>query len=240
MSPLRVPRPKKKSSERIKASPKKRTKSGEDRERSSLRKIRDAGRNNRRKEALRKINVTEIQIKAAPEFSEILKNCGGGLTQALQCLRFSPDLTVQAFLEKYDTIPSRDRDSLPWEAIALSAEVDGTRLLGAAIMAIQNYSANTVKVLALSHHPNVMKARIASAMLVGRDGSRDRDAIDTGLGFLPTSKGATFIINPQQKKDDEDDGDEAIEGDLDHMFPSLSKTQDALVPVRSRMIGTGE
>lgn len=180
------------------------------------------------------------ELAATPDITTLLKQANGGLTRTLEAMRHSNDLNVISFLEKYDAIPIGDRKYLSWEAIALAAEVDHTYLLGGAILALQSYSANAVKIIALSNHPDVMKARVEYAKLPG--GHRDRDAIQTGLGFLPTAKGSTFIINPGSKpeaKDDPEDPEDERESDLDHLFPSLSKTQDTLVPVRSRMLEAG-
>jgi hypothetical protein len=151
---------------------------------------------------------------------------------ALEAMRFSDNPHVAAFVKRYDAIPKRDRLSLRWEAIALAAGVDPVLLLGGAILAIQAYSANAVKIIALSHHPEVMKKRIEYARRFA--GERDRSAIQTGLGFLPTVKGSTFIINPLSKPEEEPeperDSDEERERDLNYLFPRLSETQEKLLP----------
>jgi hypothetical protein len=207
-----------------------------------LKKIRDAARliAQREKEALRRLGISADQLRSAPPISSVVKQAYGGLTQGLEALRFSSDLSAIAFVEKYDSIPARDRECLPWEAIALSAEIDPTRFMGAFIFAMQNYSANMVKIIALSNHPEIMRKRVEFAMQA--DGTRDRDVIDTGLGFLPTAKGSTFIINPQTPKKEEEeepDGIDAPQDDLDYLFPDLIDTQQELVPVKARLLESG-
>ena len=96
----------------------------------------------------------------------------------------------QKFLEKYDEIPERDRESLTIEVIALAAGVDARALLGEILLAAREHSVNRVKLLAVEAHPDVMEKRIEYAKTPG--GYRDRDALDTILGALPRSK-TTFI-----------------------------------------------
>ncbi|HTF69011.1 MAG TPA: hypothetical protein VK638_40660, partial [Edaphobacter sp.] len=190
-------KPKTKGSAKRKVIPPKRTPSGSDDAKEIL-KLRKPGKSvDRRKVALRRLGVTELQVKATPDISTLLKQAKGGLTATLEAMRFSRDLNVITFLEKYDEIPERDRKSLPWEAIAVAASVEPTYLLGGAILALQAYSANIVKIIALSHHPEMISKRVEFGRLPG--GGRDRDALDTALGFLPTPKGSTFIINPGSK-----------------------------------------
>jgi hypothetical protein len=198
----------------------------------------------RKREALRRLGVTAEQLRTAPDLSSMFKQAHGGLTGTLKAMRSSESPSVRAFLQKYDAIPVRDRKSLSWEAIGLAAEIDFDALTGGIVLALQARSVTEVKIIALSHHPEVMRKRIEYAKLAG--GVRDRDAIDTGLRFLPTNKGNTFIFNPAGGTKDDDGDDEqpepvidARESDLDHLFPDLKRTQEALVPVSSRMIEAG-
>lgn len=194
----------------------------------------------RRLAALKRLGVSEDQVLKAGNISSLLKNGKGGLTGALEAMRLSPDLSIISFLEKYDSIPSRDRESLPWEAIAIAARVDLVHLLGSVIMAIQAHSNNAVKIIALSHHPDITRKRVEFAQLPA--GVQDRTAIDTALRFLPTVKGSTIVFNQNTPKPDPDEGgnapptiqpvDDGRGEDLDHLFPALAKTQANLIPAR--------
>lgn len=189
----------------------------------------------RRAVALRRLGVSEAQLLAAPDISSLLKKAKGGLKATLAAMRFSADDSVMAFLAAYDEVPERDRISVPWEAVALSVDVGLAALLGGAVLALQTHSANVVKIIAMSNHPSITSARVQFGQLPG--GERDRTALDTGLGFLPTAKGNTFIFN-REKADakDEEDEEEGTGADLEHLFPNVSKVQDRLVPMRQRMI----
>lgn len=194
----------------------------------------------RRLAALKRLGVTEDQVLKAGNISALLKAGKGGLTGALGAMRLSPDLSIISFLERYDSIPVRDRDSLSWEAIAIAAKVDLAHLLGSVIMAIQAHSNNAVKIIALSNHPDITQKRVEFAQLPG--GVQDRTAIDTALRFLPTAKGSTIVFNQSNPKPDPDEGgsapqtiqpaDDGRGEDLDHLFPALAKTQATLIPTR--------
>lgn len=189
---------------------------------------------------LRRLKVSERDLRTAPDISSLLKLGQGGLKAALEAMRLSADLHVAAFVKKYDAIPERDRRYLCWEAIALAAGVEPSALLGGAILAIQAHSANAVKIIALSAHPEIMTKRIQFARRFA--GERDRTAIQTGLGFLPTVKGSTFIINPLNKPEapePEEGSDEEREADLNYIFPRLSETLEELLPARVRRLESG-
>jgi hypothetical protein len=185
---------------------------------------------------MNRLGVTPEAVAAMPEISALLKQANGGLKSVLQSMRFSRDANVMDFLARYDSIPERDRASLPWEAIALSASIDPAAFLGAAILAIQSTSANAVKVIALSHHPAIMARQVEFAKKMS--GDKDRTQINTILGALPTAKGSTFIINPVSRKGSDDDNGNSQ--NLDYLFPNLSHTQETLVPTRARMLESGE
>lgn len=217
------------------------TKSGEVRAKRKLSKLLhgdEAG--SRRRDALLRLSVTEQQLNECGDISSLLKMGKGGLTGTLQALRFSVAHEAESFLKKYDETPERDRQSVPWEAIALAAGVQPSSLLGVAILAIQAYSANAVKIIALTHHPQVAEARVKFALQ--EKGGADRAALDTSLGFLPTTRGNSINLNfgfgekPNRLESDSPmptlpaPTDDGREGDLGHLFPSLSNTQDSLVP----------
>jgi len=154
----------------------------------------------------------------------------------MQAMRFSEEGNIQKFLKKYDEMPLFDALRLPWEAVMLAAGIDPTYLLGAVMLAVQNHSANTVKMIALSNHSRVMRKRIQFAQLPG--GFRDRDALDTILGALPSPKGPTFIGNLTVNKPalPEGESEEGHESDVDHLFPSSGDMQTRLIELRQRRL----
>jgi hypothetical protein len=201
--------------------------------------------------ALRRLRVSKEDLAAAPAITPILELADGGLRQVLGAMRFAPDNVIRAFLQKYDSVPVGDRARLSWEAIALAAGVDINHLLGSIMLALQAQSVNIVKIIALTSHPKITQARVRYALMAG--GDKDRTALDTAMGFLPSPKGPTFIgkaifgsgRNAMQQQRHEDDlvdkEDEvppvaAVESDpdLDRLFPPAHLMQEKLAAIRQR------
>jgi len=191
--------------------------------------------------------VTQEQLASAPQITPLFKQAQGGLAAVLGAMRFSlQDEVIAAFLKKYDSILDSDRRRLPWEAVAIAAGIDIHHLTGSIMFAIQSYSVNAVKLLALAGHPAVMEKTIEMALLNG--GERDRTTIHTGLRFLPTAKGttvignATFGASPSKSDGSEPEGGGDarpsfdVNDDLDRLFPSSTAIQEKLVPIRQRLL----
>ena len=205
---------------------------------------------NRTAHALRRLHVTEQQLVAVPQITPLLKQADGGLEQILSAMRFSPDEVTTAFLKKYDAIPIGDREALPVEAIAIAAKVEVSHLLGSILVSLQAQSVSAVKIIALTSHPRITQARV----IYGQHplGEKDRAALDTALGFLPSPKGPTFIgkaifgggrgvIDQQREGDDDDDGGDGDGPDMDRLFPPANTMQQKLTPIRQeRMLPPGE
>lgn len=205
----------------------------------------------RAQQALKRLGVDVQTLRASPEITPLLKNAEGGLKAVLGAMRFaSDDPSIQAFLEKYDDTPVGDREKLSWEAIAIAAGVDLRVFLGAAMLALQSHAVNTVKIIAMTNHPKITRARVKYGLLPS--GEKDRTALDTAMGFLPSPKGPTFIgkaifgsgkqnINDQGAgRGDEDDDGPVIESDddpdLDILFPPSTEMQTKLIPIRQRLL----
>lgn len=203
----------------------------------------------RAKQALKRLGLDILALRAAPEITPLLKNAEGGLKAVLGAMRFcADDPSIQIFLEKYDAIPSGDREKLSWEAIALSAGLDLRVFLGAAMLAMQSHAMNTVKIIAMTNHPKITAARVKYGLLPS--GEKDRTALDTTLGVLPSPKGPTFIgkaifgsgnqtMSAQGAgKGDEDDTiiDADSDPDLDNLFPPSNDMQTKLIPIRQRLL----
>jgi hypothetical protein len=201
---------------------------------------------NRVVQALKRLGVSPEEVASAPEITPLLKEADGGLKYVLNCFRFSvQNETIKGFLEKYDSIPAGDRERLPWEAIVISAGLDFDMFMGAATFAIANHSSNKSKIIIASSHPKVTKARVRFALLPS--GEKDRFAIDTMVGALPSPKGPTFIGKAifggagQAAAGDRDDDEpqEGVvidDGNLDSLFPPSKDMQEKLIPIRQKLL----
>lgn len=168
-------------------------------------------------------------------------------------MRFcAEDPSIASFLDKYDSIPAGDRERVSWEAIALAAGVDLRVFLGSVMLALQSQAVNQVKIIAMTSHPKITRARVKYGLLPS--GEKDRTALDTAMGFLPSPKGPTFIgkaifgsgkqnINDQGAgKGDEDEEEDGVvldadgDPDLDFLFPPSNDMQTKLIPIRQRLL----
>lgn len=77
--------------------------------------------------------------------------------------------------------------------MALAAGINIHHLLGSIMIALQAQAVNTVKIIAMTAHPAITRARVKYGQLPG--GDKDRTALDSAMGFLPSPKGPTFIGN---------------------------------------------
>lgn len=200
-------------------------------------------------DALRRLRINLQDLEAAPRITPLLKQARGGLKAVLSAMRSMPDEVIAAFLDKYDAVSPRDRESLPFEAIALAAGVDMNHLLGSTLLALQAQSVNTVKIIAMTSHPAITRARVKYALMAS--GERDRTAMDTAMGFLPSPKGPTFIGKAifgsgrhsmeQQNAGRNDDGDEIDDGDpdLDRLFPPATVMQEKVNSIRQKLLPEG-
>ncbi len=206
----------------------------------------------RQAEALKRLKVKPEQLEKAPKVSQQLKQARGGLKATLAAMRFvGDDEVIAAFLHKYDSIPVGDRETLPWEAIAISAGIDLRHLLGSCIMALANQAANTTKIIAATNHPHITKMRVKYGSLPS--GEKDRTALDIMVGAQPSPKGPTFIgkaifgsggqVNGPPSKDDDDDDSPpqptatfGVDEDLDQLFPPSNIVQENLVGIRQKLL----
>jgi hypothetical protein len=202
-------------------------------------------------DALKRLGVNEIDLVGAPQITPLFKNAEGGLKAVLTAMRFYNDEEISRFLAKYDSLPAGDRDRLPWEAIAISAEVNPRYLTGSILTAMQAHSVSAVKVIALSGHAVVTKKMVEYAQLPS--GEKDRSMLLQGLGFLPSPKaGPTFIgkavFGPGARDDDDDKGGVGsssppidatpifgIDSNLNELFPDSEIIQEKLIPLRQRL-----
>jgi hypothetical protein len=161
-------------------------------------------------------------------------------------MRFATDdVDIRAFLKVYDKVPIKDRERIPWEAIAIAAKVNPKHLLGAIQLAVQTHCWNRSRFIAVSNHPDITNARVKYAKMAG--GEKDRTALDIQIGAMQGPKGVTFVGKQvavfhggEQAKEEEDgktvDAQFSTNDGFDDLFPSPNEIQDKLVPIRQRLL----
>ena len=186
-------------------------------------------------EALHRLKVTPEQIEACPKIEPVLKVSRGWKKQALNAMRFSDGELTRLFLDKWDTIPERDRDNVTFEAVALAVDINPRHLLGEILLAMRETSASQVKMIAMSAHPKVMKARVEYALTPG--GFRDRDKVDEILGAIKAPMGSTFIGKAFFGGDKEEAPEpEELEDDVNVVFPECEAMQEKIQPMRQKLL----
>jgi hypothetical protein len=192
----------------------------------------------RKNEALARLGVKPEDLANCPQITPILKEVRGGLSLAIKAMRFSEDDEfIGPFLDKYDSIPARDRENLSFEAIALAAGLNIKHLFGEITLAMREHEVSAVKVIAMAAHPEVMKARVEYALTPG--GYRDRDKLDEILGALKPSAGPTFIgkaFFSSNKEEPDDDPNKEMVDDEDFCFPDCELIQETVQPLRQRQL----
>jgi hypothetical protein len=192
---------------------------------------------------LERLKVSPEQVAQAPDITAVLKDIPKGRLIAFQAMRFSDNPVIRQFLKTYDRIAESDKNYLPIEAIAIAADVEPAYLLGEILLAMREFSANSVKAIGIARHPEVMTRTIESA-LEGRDGARDREMVHSMLGALPQKGGSIFIGKFFGGKSNEpaEPGDtappERFEDDLDVIFPDVSIMQEKVQPMRQKLLET--
>ena len=172
------------------------------------------------------MNITEEEIRRCPPITAVLQKAEGGLAAVVDALRFSREPVVQQFLDTYDELEETQRIWVPWEAIAIEADIDIPQFVYAVILAIGNASANLVKIMAVSNHPRVMDASIRNALRPS--GVQDRKMIHTMLRALPQPKGAVTIIQTSAGEQVITQGIDPEDVETNEMFPPLEETQKLL------------
>ncbi len=186
----------------------------------------------RRLEAhLIKIDIDFAALARAPKFQAMLSEADGGLPAVIDCMRYSEDPGIIAFLKRYDAGTDEDREIIPWEAWAVKAKLDISKLLGAILFALRQQSVQIVKILAISNHPATVRAQIEQAKRP--EGFKDRNALNVALGFAPSAKGPANIGNSfaagiVEEEPEETDTNMPGDVDVEDLFPDISQTQRLL------------
>lgn len=142
-------------------------------------------------EALKALGIDLNKVMLAPKFTDLLMQSRDGLPGVLEAMRYSRSDVILKFLALYDSQPDKLKAIIPWEAWCIKAELSIPHILGEVILALREHSANAVRIMAITYHPNTVWTRIQQAQTPL--GHRERQALDIALGMVPTPRGPTII-----------------------------------------------
>ena len=207
--------------------------------------------------ALRRLGVKQSDLAKVPPISDLLARAygrPGGLggeiipgnpRKAVDDLRFSPDPIAQKFIETWDAIPKRDRESLSIEAVCLKAQVSPQEFLGHVFLMRQSLSKAESSLVAVNSFPDVVRNMVTYASLPGGDVDRKMLAQHHAIGFLPTPKGTSVSVNlfggeAKFSSENDDEGDDPEFAGFNDAFSGGNKELDEWSNDRNLLLGDGK
>jgi hypothetical protein len=179
---------------------------------------------------LKGTGISPSQVETCPNITSVFPN----RRSVLEALRFSQEPAAIAFLQVYDDAPSFDRNSIPFEAIALKSKANIAELLGAMMLSFQSYQAQKSAALVMDEHPGLVAASVKFAKK--SRGIQDRKMLHEAVRFLPTPKGQSFNFNFGKPEDEKEDSGEATTPEVNELFPMITDRQEKWQADRSRML----
>lgn len=173
--------------------------------------------------------MTYDKFRQAPSLSFL-----GKRQEVIAAMRFSGDASIVEFLKVWDSTPVCDRKQIPFELIALKANVDVNNLVGAYIMCFRSLQAQKSSLKAMAAHPKLVDSTILYAGMPG--GERDRRMLHEAVGFLPTPKGLTINQNFGQPQVLEEREDSPAEIEVDDLFPMINEKQEKWQGNRTKLL----
>lgn len=149
----------------------------------------------RKGDAIRRLDLTAIEIERVPKITEILKSSFKSVAKAIEAIRFSNETAAIEFLAVYDAVPVGDMKYLSIEAVCAKAKINPLTLLGAATYSARAIRGHESALIAVNAFPDVVRNMVKYAELPGGDRDRKMLAESQVIGFLPTPKGGTFNVN---------------------------------------------
>ena len=187
---------------------------------------------------LRRLKVSQRSVEQCPKISEMLIRVLKTREAVIDTMRFSEHPCAIDFLKTWDRISKSDRDLVPFEAVCLKSQVRPHELLGAILMASKDIKARESALVAITSHPDTVRATAFYAGLA--DNHADRKMMHDMVGALPTAKGTNIVVNlaggnPQLSAPEQDDEESFMEA-----FPSVNQELEGWSENRRRMLGDGK
>lgn len=183
---------------------------------------------------LKSTNLSPADIRRAPSLAFL-----GGRDEVISTMRYSRHPAILQFLGVWDQTPERDRQQIPFEAIALKARIDIAELIGAYLLTFRTLQQQKSALLAMSAHPEVVEKTIEFAHL--ENGMWDRRMVHDAVGFLPSPRGPGVVINQNfgqltEEQETEAKFDTATAPDIEDIFPLINEREEKWQNSRQKLL----
>ena len=187
-----------------------------------------------RRNALRKLGVTEEQLRAAPVITPMLHRIAGlqgGLEHdssfaaneaAVGYLRMSEEPDARKVVDIFDRtkLSLRARYVVPMEAYCIAAGVSPNRVLELVVATMVRAGAQLDTIITAARHHELVEKSITIGLTDG--GIDDRMAVHRATGYVPTPRGSRTIISLSQQTSQIETRPRAVLPPMDTVIRQLS------------------
>ena len=196
---------------------------------------------------LLRLDISAAELSRTPQITDMLKGAFGTKDKAIAALRFSADPAANSFFEVFDELSGVDQKAIPIEAVCLKAQISPATVVGAVLMAARQVKGQESALRAILAHPEVVKATIRSAKLIGKDGDNSKKMLHEAVGFLPTKTGQNINVNllggnPQYGAPQLEEGEDLEDDDASfrEAFPSVNQNLEEWSENRRTLLTDGK
>ena len=142
-----------------------------------------------------RLGVTPEAVAALPQIRHVLAE-SGVLRLVWDFLLGSDDPSARALLEARSTLNKTQQAKCPIEALCLAAEVPPRKALEVIMGAVWEQSSKAGDLLYAANHKNVVQAALNTALVPGKEGTKERENLFKHASFVPVNKN-TVVFGTQ-------------------------------------------
>jgi hypothetical protein len=143
--------------------------------------------------------LATFEVDRSTTIAEAVSLLEGGSLRFLRFIQMAADQGDEAsvrFMEVFTLERVNNPALLSLDRVAMVANVDPSTLIKSVLTRAFSHMTDVGNLMAAMRHPRVVDAALRSAERIDSSiGQRDRHALLTHAGFLPTPKGATILVN---------------------------------------------
>jgi hypothetical protein len=165
--------------------------------------------------ALKRLGLTERDVKGVPEVTSRVKEALGSVKEAIELLRGDDSKDSLRFIEKWDSLSTRDQNNVILEHVIVAAKLTTRRFMELLAGAQFDHSSTVSKIFVARSQLRVLEATVKAATdqipitVIDRETGESSVVGHTNgdvkameifhkiTGALPTPKGSSFILNQQ-------------------------------------------